>query len=67
MNERKNRIINCFEQPEEHKQITNLLKAGNFKKVSGKGNHTINVKRNRIIMVALALILFMSGFFYVVF
>ncbi len=64
---RNTRMIDYFEQTEERKKITTLLKAGNFKKVSGRKKHSINIARNRIVMVALAVIIFIIGFFCVVF
>jgi len=67
MNARNKRIIDYLDQPAERKKVTNMLKAGKIKKVSGKKSHALNIKRNRIITIVLAWIFLIIGFLCVVF
>ena len=61
MNNGKSKIMNYLQQPEAEKRVTTLLKSGNLKIVSGKTAYGVNVKRNRIITISLALLLILIG------
>ncbi len=67
MRKGKSKIIDYIQQPEAGKRVTTLLKSGNLKKVSGKQQHALTIKRNRVITIILALILIFIGLLSVIF
>lgn len=67
MKTRKKCILNYIEQPDEVKTVTNMLKAGNFRRVSDRKKVAFNMERNRRVMVAFALILVAIGAYYLFF
>lgn len=67
MNGKTKRIVDYLHQPPERKKVTDMLKAGKIKKISGPMVHNLNTKRNRIITIVLAFILFLTGLLSVIF
>lgn len=69
MNRNKNIHIpvDYLNKGKERQQLTNFLRTGNFRKISGENILGERIKRRRRVLYVIAFLIFLIGFFYTLF
>ena len=61
------KIIDYMKEHDERKKVANLIQTGNVRFISDNKIGFVNVRRNRVIMVVLAVFVLLIGFYSIFF
>lgn len=61
------KTIDYMNDHHERKKVANLIQTGNFRVISTKRHRAVNIHRNRIILAVLAVLVFLTGLYSIIF